>query len=162
MDHKRLYLTRFLKVAGLAGLLAATVPFLGALPDLQPAPGEGETGIDLGDLPPGGVREMVWRGRPVLVYRRQAGEAPSPRPGLHPELVVLSPLEGLRGCRVRHVPAGAADAPVAGWEGGFVEPCFGARFDLSGRRDPASGRADQGDLPIPPHRIAGGTHLVGE
>lgn len=158
----RLYLIRTLKVLGLAGAAVALFPFLGALTTGGGGEAPADPGVSLADLAPGAVRELQWRGRPVLVYRHQAGDLVPPREGLHPDYVVLSAVEGLRGCRVRHVPAGAADAPAPGWRGGFVEPCFGARYDLSGRKAADSGRPGQGDLTIPPHRIAAGSTLLPE
>lgn len=129
------------------------VPLAGFLGDtLDPprgtgGPGEGLVILSLADIAPDTVREVEWRGRPLWIYRAPAGVA------------VFHPFESVRGCKVHHLPAGAAGTP-AGWNGGFGEPCFGALFDAAGRRLPGTGDPRQGNLEGPPHRVDAGGRLV--
>jgi ubiquinol-cytochrome c reductase iron-sulfur subunit len=58
----------------------------------------------------------------------------------------------------RCVPEYSAEADALTMAGGMICPCCASRFDAAGR---AYYRPAQYDLPVPPHRIAKGTLIVG-
>ena len=170
-----------------AGGFAATVtavPFVASFAPSERARAQGAAvEVDIGDLAPGELRTVEWRGKPVWIQRRtpamlaalegadaRLADPASERDGLPPAL--RNPGRSLRpdlfvavgicthlGCSPTPLPAGTANPSVdAGWQGGFFCPCHGSTFDLAGRvfrNKPAPT-----NLEIPPHRFVGATRLV--
>jgi len=170
--------------AGGAGIAATAVPFVSSLAPSERAQALGAAvEVDIADIPPGGVKTVEWRGKPVWVMRRTpemiaalAGHdteladpasrkdtLPDPlrNPGrsLREDLFVAVGICTHLGCSPSAVPAGGANPSVgADWPGGFFCPCHGSTFDLAGRvyrNKPAPT-----NLEIPPHRYASDTRLV--
>lgn len=142
--------------------------------------------VDISDIPPGGMKTVEWRGKPVWIMRRtpemlaalaaldagladpdsakdqQPDYARNPQRSIKPEVFVGVGICTHLGCSPSQVPAGTGNPSLgADWPGGFFCPCHGSTFDLAGRvfrNKPAPT-----NLEVPPHRyIAEGTLLIGE
>ncbi len=171
-------------VGGGAAALATAVPFVASFAPSERARALGAAvEVDVGDLPPGGLRTVEWRGKPVWIQRRtpemlaalqghdgaladpgsaKDGLPPALRnPGrsLRPELFVAVGICTHLGCSPTAVAAGSGNPLVDGnWQGGFFCPCHGSTFDLAGRvfrNKPAPT-----NLEIPPHHYASDARLV--
>ena len=186
--HRRQNLERAAKLLFLVALGFLVVPFLASFfPAVDESEGESTRPgllVDLADLAPGAVRQVVWMGYPVWIYRRtrrdvegvlslaqeladlhsvfsvQPAEMRNPLRSLRPEYFVFVPLETKRSCQVHHVTSDEqfGNARQA-WYGGFTEPCYGARFDLAGRIYRDTGTGEQRNLTIPPYRFVSDTQI---
>lgn len=173
-------------VAGV-GMAAVAVPFISSFAPSERARAMGASvEVDISDIPPGGVKTVEWRGKPVWIMRRtpemlaglplldasladpgsardqQPDYARNPQRSIKPEVFVGVGICTHLGCSPNQVPAGAGNPSLgAGWAGGFFCPCHGSTFDLAGRvfrNKPAPT-----NLEVPPHRyIADGKLLIGE
>ena len=142
--------------------------------------------VDIGDLPPGGLATVEWRGKPVWILRRtpdmlaalprldpaladptsqkdqQPAYARNPARSIRPELLVAVGICTHLGCSPSTVPAGT-DHPSVGpdWQGGFFCPCHGSTFDLAGRV--FKNKPAPVNLEVPPHHYVSDTRLrIGE
>jgi ubiquinol-cytochrome c reductase iron-sulfur subunit len=170
--------------AGGVAALATAVPFVASLAPSERARALGAAvEVEIADLPPGGIKTVEWRGKPVWIVRRtpgmlqaleaanpqlaDAGSARSEQPpeaanayrSLRPEVFVAVGICTHLGCSPSAVPAGSGNPAVGeNWPGGFFCPCHGSTFDGAGRvyrNKPAPT-----NLAIPPHRYAGDTRIV--
>ncbi len=171
-------------VAGGAAAIATAVPFVSSFAPSERAKALGAAvEVDVGDIPPGGMKTVEWRGKPVWIQRRtpqmiaalQGQDAELADPGsarddlpealrnpgrsLRPELFVAVGICTHLGCSPSAVAAGSGNPSVGeAWRGGFFCPCHGSTFDLAGRvfrNKPAPT-----NLEIPPHRYLGETRLL--
>lgn len=172
-------------VAGGAGALAAAVPFVSSLGPSERAKAMGAAvEVDLADIPPGGMKTVEWRGKPVWVMRRteeqlarlkgQDGQLVDPRSevgtqqpeyarnearSIRPDIFVAVGICTHLGCSPTAVAAGSANPSVGpDWQGGFFCPCHGSKFDGAGRvfkNMPAPT-----NLEVPPHAYLGETRLL--
>ena len=172
---------------GALGAVATALPFVQSLSPSERAKALGAgVSVALGDIPPGGLKTVEWRGKPIWVMRRTpemlAGlrrneaalaDPQSKRDALpealrnagrsaRPEWLVAIGICTHLGCSPSHVPAGSAHpALAADWPGGFFCPCHGSTFDLAGRvyrNKPAPS-----NLEVPPHRfLSDDTLFIGE
>lgn len=167
-----------------AGALATAVPFVASLAPSERAKALGApVEVDIADLPPGGMKTVEWRGKPVWIVRRSAEmvaalQAPhaeladpdsqkaqqpdyarNPTRSARPDLFVAVGICTHLGCSPSAVPAGSANPSLpADWAGGFFCPCHGSTFDAAGRvfrNKPAPL-----NLEIPPHRFEGEHRIV--
>lgn len=171
-------------VAGGAAAVATAVPFVSTFAPSERAKAMGAAvEVDIGDIPPGGLKTVEWRGKPVWVMRRtpemlaslkgqeaNLADPDSKRDGLIPELV--NPGRSLKpeilvaigicthlGCSPTAVPEGTANPSVGNdWNGGFFCPCHGSTFDLAGRV--FKNKPAPTNLEIPPHRYLSETRLL--
>jgi len=170
--------------AGGVAAVAAAVPFVSSLAPSERARAMGAAvEVDIGDLAPGAMRTVEWRGKPVWVVRRTpemvaALQTPSPdladpdsrrdqQPpyaanatrSIRPEVFVAVGICTHLGCSPTAVPAGSANPSLpADWPGGFFCPCHGSTFDAAGRvfrNKPAPS-----NLEIPPHQFLSETRLL--
>lgn len=170
--------------AGGAAAVATAVPFVASFAPSERAKATGASvEVELGDVPPGGMKTVEWRGKPVWIQRRTPGmiaalagqeaqlaDPDSKRDGLpealrnpgrslRPDVFVAVGICTHLGCSPSAVAEGSANPGVgAGWQGGFFCPCHGSTFDLAGRvfrNKPAPS-----NLEIPPHRYLGDTRVV--
>ena len=177
----RIYLVRTVKLLGLFGFAIALVPFVGFLisgDDLDSG-NEDDVSLEvnLADLKPGHTKKLELLNWPVWVYHRtpenmaalrrfehqlkdpksneseQPVDARNPLRSLKPEFFVFVPLETERNCQVRFAEQTEFSQPGREWAGGFVEPCFGARYDLAGRIFRDSGHGEQRNLRVPNYRF---------
>ena len=172
---------RFL-VGGI-GTVGAAVPFIASmLPSARARVGGAPVEVDIGDLAPGAVRIVGWRGKPVWILRRtemmlvdirhdddlvsdphsvvpqQPGYAQNEFRSIKPEIAVLVGVCTHLGCSPLFKPA--ADKVEMGerWSGGFFCPCHGSRFDLAGRvlkNSPAPT-----NLVVPPYQFVDNNKIV--
>lgn len=186
--RRRQNLERTAKLLFLVALGFLVFPFLASFfPAADESEGERTRPgllVDLADLAPGAVRQVVWKGYPVWIYRRtrrdvegvlslaqeladlnsvfsvQPAEMRNPLRSLRPEYFVFVPLETKRSCQVHYVASDHqfGDSRLA-WYGGFTEPCYGARFDLAGRIYRDTGMGEQQNLTIPPYRFVSDTQI---
>ena len=170
--------------AGGAAVVAAALPFGATFAPSERAKALGAAiEVDLADLPPGGLKTVEWRGKPVWVMRRTSeqlaalpqldrqladpGSAQDQQPAyarnaaraIRPELFVAVGICTHLGCSPTAVAAGSGHPSVGeGWTGGFFCPCHGSTFDLAGRvfrNKPAPS-----NLEVPPHRYLSDTRLL--
>jgi len=170
-------------VAGGAGLIATSVPFVASMAPSEKARALGApVELSLHDIAPGELRTVEWRGKPVFVLRRspemldaltrhddmladprstkseQPDYARNTARAVKPEYSVMVGLCTHLGCipTFRPIP-GAADLG-ANWPGGFFCPCHGSKFDLAGRvfkNVPAPTNLD-----VPAHHFVDGNRLL--
>ena len=183
-DEARRQWLRAAGAAGTAGAVAVAAPFVASLAPSERAKALGAAvEVDIGDLAPGAMKTVEWRGKPVWIVRRtpqmlaalgrhdaQLVDPASARPqqpayaanatrSLRPEVFVAIGICTHLGCSPTAVPSGSAHPGVgADWPGGFFCPCHGSTFDGAGRvfrNKPAPT-----NLEIPPHHFVGATKLV--
>jgi ubiquinol-cytochrome c reductase iron-sulfur subunit len=137
--------------------------------------------VDISKLGPGELMVIEWRRRPVWILRRTQEEldnlakvspdalrdpesAESEQPAytvnaqrsIKPEYLVLLGVCTHLGCSPQLRPnVGDLDAQ---WQGGFLCPCHGGRYDLAGRV--YKGVPPPLNLPVPPHKYLTDTRLV--
>jgi ubiquinol-cytochrome c reductase iron-sulfur subunit len=177
----------WLIATGAAGGVAAigmAVPFVSSFAPSERAKAMGAAvEVDLGDIPPGGLKTVEWRGKPVWIQRRtpemiaalkgqegKLADAGSTRddlpealrnPGrsMKPEIFVAIGICTHLGCSPTAVAADSGNPNVgADWHGGFFCPCHGSTFDLAGRV--FKNKPAPTNLEIPPHRYLSETQLV--
>jgi len=181
---------RFLQVAAAAvggtGLAAAAVPLVRSMGPSEAAKAAGApVEVDVGDLNPGALVTVEWRGRPVWILHRtprmlslldehkdqlvdpnstqpqQPAYASNPTRSIKPPYFVAVGICTHLGCIPVFRPDLAGAELGTNWHGGFYCPCHGSKFDLAGRvyKDvPAPS-----NLEIPPHTYLSDTRLlVGE
>ena len=170
--------------AGGALAVATAVPFVATLAPSERAKALGaDVEVDLSDIPPGGLKTVEWRGKPVWLMRRTpemlaALQAPAPEladpnsnkdglpealrnPGrsMRPELFVAIGICTHLGCSPTAVPAGSGNPSLGdNWGGGFFCPCHGSSFDLAGRV--FKNKPAPTNLEIPPHHYVGDARIV--
>ena len=162
--------------AGGAAAVATAVPFVKTFTPSERAKAMGApVEVDLADLPPGGMKTVEWRGKPVWVLRRtpemlaqlekNAGFLADPESksakqpdyvkgvarAIKPEVFVAVGVCTHLGCSpTLKKEVGAASDMGGDWPGGYYCPCHNSRFDLSGRV--FNGSPAPTNLDIPPHR----------
>jgi len=176
-------------VLGAAGAAAGAVPYV-----LSWGPSEREKAagsavdVDLSSLPPGQMKIVEWRGKPIWILRRTpemieglrkdtarladplskrttytvpayALKDPELR-SIKPEILVVFGICTHLGCSPSGPFARDENAQL-GADAGFVCPCHGSTFDLAGRVFKNKPAAD--NLPVPPHRYLSANVLrIGE
>jgi ubiquinol-cytochrome c reductase iron-sulfur subunit len=178
---------RWLMISGTAGGVAAlggAVPFVSSLaPSERAKAAGGPVEVEIGDLAPGEMRTVEWRGKPVWVVRRspqmlaalqghdadlvdprsareqQPAYAANAERALRPEVFVVIGICTHLGCSPSAMPQGSPNPSLpADWPGGYFCPCHGSTFDGAGRvfrNVPAPT-----NLEVPPYRFASATRLV--
>lgn len=176
----------WLMAAGAAGGAAATgvaVPFVSTLAPSERAKALGAAvEVDISDLPPGGLKTVEWRGKPVWILRRtpqilaglsavrdQLADPDSRRPqqpqyarnegrSIRPEFFVAVGICTHLGCSPTWIAAGTAHPSVPpDWPGGFFCPCHGSSFDAAGRV--FKNKPAPTNLEIPEHRYLSDTRI---
>lgn len=173
--------------AGGVAAVATAVPFVSTLAPSERAKALGAAvEVDIGDIPPGGMKTVEWRGKPIWVVRRTPemmaaltkhdallADPASTRDALpealrnpgrseRPDVFVAIGICTHLGCSPTAVPVGSNNPSVgADWPGGFFCPCHGSKFDEAGRvfkNMPAPT-----NLEIPPYRYVSATRIrIGE
>ena len=144
--------------AGGAAGVAAVVPFAASwVPSERAKAGGAPVIADISALEPGQMMTVEWRSKPVWILRRtkemlanlQHNDASLSDPGSDvpmqpeyakneyrsrkPELLVLVGICTHLGCSPQEKPADDKAEMGASWNGGFLCPCHGSKFDLAGR-----------------------------
>jgi ubiquinol-cytochrome c reductase iron-sulfur subunit len=165
--------------------VATAVPFASTFAPSERAKALGAA-VEVGDIAPGGMKTVEWRGKPVWVVRRtpemiaalqnntdaladprslrdqQPAYARNASRSIRPELFVAVGICTHLGCSPSAVAAGGGHGSLpADWAGGYLCPCHGSTFDGAGRvfrNKPAPT-----NLEVPPRRYVSDTRiLIGE
>jgi len=160
-QKRRRYLILGATVVGVAGLAAASLPFIASMEPSSRARAKGApVRVDISKLEPGSQITVGWRGRPVWILRRtEQNLRDLALPALHdqlrdpdsavtsqqpayirdtarsirPEYFVAVGLCTHLGCIPSYRPDRAPPDLGTDWVGGYFCPCHGSRFDLAGR-----------------------------
>ena len=173
-------------VAGIGGV-TAVIPFIASmLPSERAKATGGSVEVDVGNLAPGQLLTVAWRGQPVWIFNRSAemletlpkldaavadpksaekqqpAYCTNPTRSIKPKLLVVIGVCTHLGCTPSaKFKAGVVESMSADWLGGFLCPCHGSTFDFAGRvfkSKPAST-----NLEVPPHFYLSDTRiLIGE
>jgi ubiquinol-cytochrome c reductase iron-sulfur subunit len=169
-------------VGGVGGAITA-IPFVSTFaPSERAKAAGGPVEVDIGDILPGGVKTVEWRGKPVWIVRRtpemltalQGHDAQLADPGstkdqqpanmknaaraIKPEIFVAIGICTHLGCSPNRALAGAANPSLpADWPGGYFCPCHGSTFDGAGRV--FKNKPAPINLEIPPYRFASDTRI---
>src|SRR5690606_38476523 len=147
--------------AGAVGGAAVAIPGVSSFaPSERAKAAAAPVAVDVGSMKPGEMKRVEWRGKPVWVLRRTKemlatlektegkvadpdsarvayptpGYAQNPHRSINPEYLVVVAICTHLGCVPieKFQPGGDPSLPDD-WEGGFLCPCHGSTFDLSGR-----------------------------
>jgi ubiquinol-cytochrome c reductase iron-sulfur subunit len=153
---RRKLLKKMACTLGACGIVAVATPFVAALMPSKKAKLANEPlTVDISSLAIGEMQTVHWRGQPVWIIRRSEAElhalkknnphlrdpysitdqqpsfAKNVYRSLQPEILILIGICTHLGCIPNFMPQVSALAPD--WTGGFLCPCHGSRYDLSGR-----------------------------
>ncbi len=174
---------------GGAGAVTAMVPFLSSMLPSERAKAAGApVEVDVGNLAPGQLITVEWRGKPVWVFNRtqemldtlpkldDAVADPKSEVNQQPEycqnatrsnkikpnlLVVVGICTHLGCSPSSKFKKGADEGMAADWPGGFLCPCHGSTFDFAGRV--YKNKPAPTNLEVPPHTYLTDTRiLIGE
>ena len=139
---------------------------------------------DIGNLAPGEMTRVEWRGKPVWIVRRtrdmletvkqNEGKVADPRSerkkeltpeyarnqfrSIKPEYLVVVGICTHLGCSPVDKFKAQAEAFESDWKGGFYCPCHGSLFDLAGRVYKNKPAPD--NLEVPPHKFLSDSRIV--
>ena len=137
------------KAVGLCGCAAFSATLVSSMgPDAEAVAASVPVDVDLASIKPGDIRKVTWRGKLVLIRRRTAEEIQTAQNPDMSQLLVPEP-------DARRIKAGHEEWLVVfgncphlgciphaheGEHGGWLCPCHGSEFDISGRvtKGPAS------------------------
>ena len=175
--------------AGAVGGAAVALPFVLTFQPSERAKAAGApVEVDIGDLKPGELRRVEWRGKPVWVLRRtpemletlksttpkladpdsKRKDYPTPswaqneHRSLKPEYLVVVGICSHLGCSPSDkFAAGPQPSLPDDWPGGWLCPCHGSTFDYSGRVYKNMPAPD--NLEVPPYKyLTDPRLLIGE
>ncbi len=143
-DSRRDFLLLATGAMGVVGTALALWPFVDSMNPAADTKALSTTEVDLSPMEEGQAITVVWRGKPVFVRRRTAGEIETARgvaiadlPDPQPDedrvqktewLIVVGICTHL-GC----IPLGQKPTHNRGDYGGWFCPCHGSHYDTSGR-----------------------------
>ncbi len=174
-------------VAGGAAAVATAVPFVSSFAPSERARAMGAAvEVDISDIPPGGMKTVEWRGKPVWILRRtpemlaalgnhdaeladpnsqrdqQPKYAQNATRSVEPNVFVAVGICTHLGCSPTRMPLGSTSPSLpADRPGGFFCPCHGSTFDGAGRvfkNKPAPTNLEV----LPHHYTASARVLIGE
>jgi len=182
-EGRRHFLLVATSTVGAVGAVATAVPFLASWqPSARAQALGGPVEVDISKLQMGELMKVEWRGQAIYVVRRSQevldklkdhdsqlrdpGSNESEQPdyaknltrALKPEYLVLVGVCTHLGCApMAKFKTGDAELG-ADWPGGFLCPCHGSKFDLSGRvlKDVPAPL----NLKVPPYYFSSDTSLV--
>jgi ubiquinol-cytochrome c reductase iron-sulfur subunit len=182
---KRRFLVAATSVAGGIASVATAVPFVASMLPSERAKAAGApVEADIGNLAPGEMTRVEWRGKPVWIVRRTKemletvkqndGKVADPRSerkkeltpeyarnefrSIKPEYLVVVGICTHLGCSPVDKFKAQAEAFEADWKGGFYCPCHGSLFDLAGRVYKNKPAPD--NLEVPPHKFLSDSKIV--
>jgi ubiquinol-cytochrome c reductase iron-sulfur subunit len=184
--QRRFWLMTTAAAGGVAAAVTA-IPFVSSFaPSERAKAAGGSVEVDITDIPPGGIKTVEWRGKPIWVVRRtpamlaallghdaelvdplsardqQPPYARNLARAINPEVFVAIGICTHLGCSPSNAPRGDNNPSLpSDWPGGFFCPCHGSTFDVAGRV--FKNKPAPTNLEIPPHRYASDTRvLIGE
>ena len=156
-NGRRRFLTAATSVVGAIGAAGAAVPFIASWNPSEKAKAAGApVEANISKLEPGQLLRVEWRGKPVWVVRRsqevldglpkindQLSDPDSVEPqqpeyikgdarAIKPEFLVATGICTHLGCSPTYL-RGNFGEQVEGVDFGFICPCHGSKFDISGR-----------------------------
>jgi ubiquinol-cytochrome c reductase iron-sulfur subunit len=157
--ERRRFLTGVTTGVGVVGVGFGATPFVLSMTPSERAKAAGApVEVDVSQIPPGEMKIVEWRGKPVWLLRRTPemlaglkaveGQLADPKSerslqpsyvspqhrATRPELLVMVGICTHLGCSpVAKLQAGAGSDMGGDWPGGFFCPCHGSKFDLAGR-----------------------------
>jgi len=182
--RRRRMLTTTASVVGGAGVVAAAWPFVASMrPSARAQAAGAPVEANIGQLEPGQLIRVKWRGKPVWVVRRTeamleslnldtdklrdpdsliASQTPefarNKFRSVKPEYLVLVGICTHLGCSPTFRPEIAPPDLGPDWMGGFFCPCHGSRFDMAGRV--FKGVPAPTNLEVPPYRFLSDSRLI--
>ena len=176
-------------VAGGIGGVAAVIPFASSLEPSEKAKAAGApVEVEIGDLKPGEMKTVAWRGKPVWIINRTDAmladvvkadnevadpntkhpfSMPEPaycqneyrsRPD-HKNILVLVAVCTHLGCTpTPRFTPGPQPNLPGDWPGGFLCPCHGSTYDLAGRV--FKNKPAPQNLDVPPYMFTSATTIV--
>lgn len=185
---KRRFLVAATSVAGGIASAGAAVPFVASmLPSERARAAGAPVEVEIGNLAPGEMSRVEWRGKPVWIVRRTPemlesikendGKVADPNSvrkkeltpeyarnefrSIKPEYLVVVGICTHLGCSPVDKFKAQPEAFEADWKGGFYCPCHGSLFDLAGRVYKNKPAPD--NLEVPPHTyLSDNRILIGE
>jgi ubiquinol-cytochrome c reductase iron-sulfur subunit len=183
-DPERRFWLMTTATAGGVAAVATAIPFASSFaPSERAKAAGGPVEVDIADIPPGSVKTVEWRGKPVWVMRRtpemiaslqghddqlvdpqstrdqQPAYAKNPARAIRPEVFVAVGICTHLGCSPSRAPKSAGNPSLpADWPGGFFCPCHGSTFDGAGRV--FKNKPAPSNLEVPPYRYASATRIV--
>ena len=182
--NRRFWIGTTCAVGGVAGV-ALAAPFVGTFAPSEKARAAGApVEVDVSAIPPGQMRTVEWRGKPVWIIRRtpemieglskvnsDLADPNSDRPGYTPpyaknewrsrkqDIWVGVAICTHLGCSPtpRFAP-GAQPSLPADWEGGSICPCHGSTFDMAGRVYKNKPAPD--NLEVPPYQYLSDNRIL--
>ncbi len=157
---RRDFLTLVTLATAAVGVAAVAWPFLDSMdPAADTIAAGSPVDIDISQMQPGQQIVVLWREKPILVVNRPAAaltalqsasmiarlsdpdskvlQQPPYADNWHrsvkPEYAVLVGICTHLGCLPGYWPNPSQTTPVADWPGGYLCPCHGSKYDLSGR-----------------------------
>lgn len=179
--EKRDFLVKATAATGAVGAAAVAVPFVGSMLPSERAKAAGApVEIDISKLKPGEKLTAEWRGQPVWIVRRTpemldklakhddqlsdpALEVPQQPDYCKNKARAIKAEYAVMLGTCTHLGCSPNDNfnVDANWDGGFVCPCHGSKFDLSGRV--FKGSPAPKNLLVPPHQyLTDSTLLIGD
>jgi ubiquinol-cytochrome c reductase iron-sulfur subunit len=174
---KRRFLVAATSVAGGLAGAATAVPFVASMLPSERAKAAGApVEADIGNLAPGEMTRVEWRGKPVWIVRRTPemletvkqndGKVADPKSerkpdeltpryarnefrSIKPEYLVVVGICTHLGCSPVDKLKAQPEPFDSDWNGGFYCPCHGSLFDLAGRVYKNKPAPD--NLAVPPH-----------
>ena len=184
MDSGRRQLLVATSAAGGVAAVATAVPFVASLTPSERAKAAGApVEADVGNLAPGEMMTVEWRGKPVWILRRTpemlasldktedlvsdpASEKPmqpeyatNKHRSVNPEYLVAVGICTHLGCSPSEkFKVGVESGVSPDWAGGFLCPCHGSLFDLAGRVYRSMPAPD--NLEVPPYQFLADTKIL--
>jgi ubiquinol-cytochrome c reductase iron-sulfur subunit len=182
---KRRFLLAATGVAGGVAGAATAVPFVASMLPSERAKAAGAPiEADIGQLAPGEMTRVEWRGKPVWIVRRtkemletvKQNEEKLADPNsernkeltpeyarnefrsIKPEYLVVVGICSHLGCSPVDKFKPQPEPFEGDWKGGFYCPCHGSLFDLAGRVYKNKPAPD--NLTVPPHKYLSDTKLL--
>ena len=186
LDERRRRILVLTCAAGGAASGAALWPFLASMAPSERAKALGApVEADIGGLEPGAMKTFEWRGQPTWILHRtpamlatlakdearladpeskqsiQPAYARNEARSIKPEYLVVVGICTHLGCSPTPRFQPGDPGMGADWPGGFLCPCHGSRFDLSGRV--YANMPAPTNLTVPPYKYLSDTRiLIGE
>jgi ubiquinol-cytochrome c reductase iron-sulfur subunit len=170
-------------IVGGVGVAGGAAPFFSSMFPSERAKAAGApVTVDIHELAPGSMRTVAWRGKPVWILRRtesmlddiraddalvsdphsdvpqQPGYAKNKFRSIKPRIAVLVGVCTHLGCSPEFKSAADKGQMGRDWNGGFLCPCHGSRFDLAGRV--LRGSPAPTNLVVPPYEFAGENTII--
>ncbi len=184
MDCGRRRLIVATAAVGGVGVVTAMVPFISSMLPSERAKAAGApVEVDVGNLAPGQLIVVEWRGKPVWVFNRsaemletlpklnsQVADAKSEQKqqpdycknetrSIKPNLLVAIGICTHLGCSPsQKFKKGNEEGMGADWLGGFICPCHGSTFDFAGRV--FKSKPAPTNLEVPPHMYLSETRIL--